>query len=206
MKWRLKPVIVIYHAGEIGGGCRISGDSVVMCLGLRVLFLRAAVGLWRTELLALRAELCWFRMDGLLLSESLCVLSFKTGLQTSSPFHRELGGKSGWVIAVIRGCLIWYHPQLLPSPSCAPARGAFGSLGGALLVAPLPSPGTPGEKLPCSWQGWARDSQNHFPVSTVFWKDNFLLTVNNINPITWLVHKGPVNNLGSSLRLECIKY
>lgn len=34
---------------------------MVEYLGLRVLFVRAAVGLRRTELLALRPELCWFR-------------------------------------------------------------------------------------------------------------------------------------------------
>jgi len=52
---------VIYRAREIGGGCKISGDSGVVCLGLRVLFVRAAVRLGRTEPLALRAELCWCR-------------------------------------------------------------------------------------------------------------------------------------------------
>lgn len=116
----------------MGGGCKLSGDSAVVCLGLRALFVRAAVGPWRAELWAHGAELCWLRNlisslgHGMVFCPlNLCILSCKKGLEAPYPFHQELGDKGRSVVAVISRCLIWYHPQLLPSPSCAPAHGAF---------------------------------------------------------------------------------
>lgn len=129
----------------MGGGCKLSGDSAVVCLGLRALFVRAVFGLWRAELWAHGAELCWLRNlisslgHGMVFCPlNLCILSFRKGLEAPSPFHHSLETKADRSLQSLEDAWFDTIHNFCQAPAVPLPMGRFGSLSGASPMAPPP--------------------------------------------------------------------
>lgn len=138
----------------MGGGCKLSGDSAVVCLGLRALFVRAVVGLWRAELWAHGAELCWLRNlsslgHGMVFCPPNLSASFHLGQgwRHLSPFTKGLEAKADQLLQSLEDAWFGTIHNFCQAPAVPLPMGRFGSLSGASPMVPPHSSGTPGEKL-----------------------------------------------------------
>lgn len=129
----------------MGGGCKLSGDSAVVCLGLRALFVRAA--LVPGELSCEHMELS---SAGLETSSHLWVMGWSSALWISlsfplrkgwrhlPPFITSLETKADGLLQSLEDAWFDTIHNFCQAPAVPLPMGRFGSLSGASPMAPPP--------------------------------------------------------------------